>query len=51
MNDSRLSESVGIPAISIASQYDKLGKITDSHGAPLHTFDVIRQIFRETTME
>ena len=26
-NDSRLSESVGIPALSIASQYDKLGKI------------------------
>ena len=27
VNDSRLSESVGIPALSIASQYDKLGKI------------------------
>ena len=26
-NDSRLSESVGIPALSNASQYDKLGKI------------------------
>ena len=26
-NDSRLSESVGIPALFNASQYDKLGKI------------------------
>ena len=51
-NVSRLSESVGIPALSIASQYDKLGKIIrDSQSAPLNTFDVVRQIFRKTTME
>ena len=47
INDSRLSESVGIPALPIASQYDKPGKI-HTHGAPLNTFDVIRQIFRKT---
>ena len=41
-NDSRLSKSVGIPALSIASQYDKLGKIIRM-ARLCNTFDVIRQ--------